>query len=245
MTTRLPATNDICWMEEQTLPNINRTTYALHDDVVAGITCVDERIVASDVRTALAQAYGLHTHDVRILTQVHGQTVVTADTAVDGQEGDALIARGDGFLLAVNVADCCPILLYDSVTHAMAAVHSGWRGTRASIVSTAVHALGATYGVDPANLLAVVGPCAGVDRYEVQSDVATLFPDHIRVDASGRSFLDNQQAVTDQLIASGVPAISIIRDPSCSIADARYHSFRRDGQRAGRSLAYIGRGCRS
>jgi copper oxidase (laccase) domain-containing protein len=65
------------------------------------------------------------------------------------------------------------------------------------------------------------------------------------VDASGRSFLDNQQAVTDQLIASGVPAISIIRDPSCSIADARYHSFRRDGQRAGRSLAYIGRGCRS
>jgi len=232
-------------MEEPTLPNITRTTYALHDDVVAGITCVDERVPSADVRAALARLYGLQTQDVRILTQVHGRTVVTADTAVDGMEGDALIARSDGFLLAVKVADCCPILLYDSVTRAMAAVHSGWRGTHASIVSAAVDALRATYGVDPANLLAVVGPCAGVDRYEVQSDVATLFPDYIMVDASGRTFLDNQQAVTDQLIASGIPATRIIRDPSCTIADTRYHSYRRDGQRAGRSLAYIGRRCRS
>lgn len=232
-------------MEEPTLPNITRTTYALHDDVVAGITCVDERIPPADVRAALARSYGLQTQDVHILTQVHGRTVVAADTSVDGLEGDAMIARGEGFLLAVKVADCCPILLYDPVTQAMAAVHSGWRGTHAAIASAAVDAMQATYGVDPSTLLAMVGPCAGAERYEVQRDVATLFPDHLRIDAAGRTFLDNQQAVTDQLIATGIPERHILRDPSCTITDARYHSYRRDGQRAGRSLAYIGHVCRS
>ncbi|MBU3741656.1 MAG: polyphenol oxidase family protein [Candidatus Kapabacteria bacterium] len=221
-------------------PNINRTIYTLHDDVVAGITQADVRFEGSAVRAALADSYGLEGADVRVLTQVHGNDVVVADTDVDGLEGDALIARADGFLIAVKVADCCPILLYDPPTRAMAAIHSGWRGTRENIAQECVSALCATYGCRPETILALVGPCAGGDRYVVRDDVASLFPDAVRSIGNGEYLFDNRSVVTRQLIEAGLPAMHITHDSSCTIADARYHSYRRDGQRAGRCYAYIG-----
>ena len=227
-------------MTSAPIPNINRMTYAIHADVVAGITQVDTRFAAGDARAALAGCYGLHESNVRVLTQVHRNDVVVADTDVEGREGDALIARGEGFLIAVKVADCCPILLYDPPTRAMASIHSGWRGTHANVVHATVKALSATYACRPDTMLAIVGPCAGGDRYVVREDVAGLFPDAVRSIGDGQYLFANRTVVMRQLLEAGLLAMHITNDSSCTIQDGRYHSYRRDGQRAGRCYAYIG-----
>lgn len=223
------------------LPNIRRTLYALHPDVVCGITQVDDRVARGAEQQALAQTYACATNAVRMLTQVHGVDVINADVATHGMQGDALIARAGGILLTVRVADCCPIMIYDPPTQAMAAIHSGWRGTAQNIVAATVRALTQTYGALPSTMRVLVGPCAGGDRYVVRSDVATVFPLDV-VDIGQDQFLfSNRSAVARQLVDVGINPMHITHDSSCTIADARYHSYRRDGQRAGRSVAFVGR----
>src|ERR1700735_3085868 len=53
-------------------------------------------------------------------------------------QGDALVTAEPGILLAVHTADCVPILLADMKRKAVAAIHSGWRGTRSRIAAKAL-----------------------------------------------------------------------------------------------------------
>jgi len=221
-------------------PYIGRTLYALHADVVCGMTQTVPEGVAGSERQALALAYAMEPQQVRMLTQVHGTTVVQADAPTEGMQGDAMIAIADNVLLAVRVADCCPILVYDPPTHAIAAIHSGWRGTAGNIVGATLRAMTDAYGSTPSTMLVLVGPCASGDRYVVRTDVASHFPMDVKPIGDDQFLFSNRDAVSRQLLNAGILPAHIIHDPSCTIADTRYHSYRRDGQRAGRSLAYIG-----
>src|SRR5579863_4421718 len=73
------------------------------------------------------------------LKQVHSASCVAAcgRSGVLG-EGDALLEDTPGSVVAVKTADCVPILLVDERHRAVAAVHSGWRGTAAGIAVRAV-----------------------------------------------------------------------------------------------------------
>ena len=65
--------------------------------------------------------------------QVHGceiREVTDPLTTRDELEGvDALVTDVPGVAISVRTADCIPVLLYDPVNKAIAAVHAGWRGT--------------------------------------------------------------------------------------------------------------------
>ncbi len=111
------------------------------------------------------------------MRQIHSDIV--NDVACPAPEGDALISNQPGVLVAVKTADCVPILLADPVTHSVAAVHAGWRGTAAEILSATLRQMSEKWGTRPADVHAAIGPAIGGCCYEVGADVAQRFAELI------------------------------------------------------------------
>lgn len=89
--------------------------------------------------------------------------------------GDALVTNQAGILLAIRAADCHPILLADSRRRAIAAVHAGWRGTLARIAEKAVGIMRATFGSNPRDITAAIGPGIQACCYGVGEEVVSAF----------------------------------------------------------------------
>ncbi|HEY0704607.1 MAG TPA: peptidoglycan editing factor PgeF [Candidatus Acidoferrales bacterium] len=117
---------------------------------------------------------------VVLLRQIHSDIVyVVSSTEVpQGQEspqGDALITREPGVLLGVQTADCMPILLADTKNRAVAAIHSGWRGTAQRIAAKALGRMQMEFGTRPRDVVAAIGPGIGQCCYEVGHEVIKEF----------------------------------------------------------------------
>jgi len=126
----------------------------------------------------LAGALGFETSNLVLTRQVHTDMIrpVTRRDAAGLDHSaypacDALITNDPGTALVVFTADCTPILLHDPVTGAVGAVHAGWRGTAADIAGKAVKAMASTYGCDPKNIRAAIGPNIGQCCFETDPDV--------------------------------------------------------------------------
>lgn len=119
------------------------------------------------------------------LRQFHSDVVHLVDRAEtaqakksapgDAPKADALITREPGMLLIVQTADCIPILLADTKNRAVAAIHSGWRGTLGAIAEKALGRMRMEFGTKPADVIAALGPGIGRCCYEVGSEVAKEF----------------------------------------------------------------------
>jgi polyphenol oxidase len=182
----------------------------------------------------LARAVGFELDALRQVTQVHGACIVDAAAANESVEADAIVAEpGSGHAAMVRVADCAPLLLADRQTGRVAAVHAGWRGLVAGIVTAAADRL---HG----DLLAAIGPCIGPCCFEVGDDVASAIGRGARVSPSspGKSFVDLRAAVSADLEAAGVHRIENVG--GCTRCDReRFYSYRRDGDSSGRLGAVI------
>jgi len=182
--------------------------------------------------------------DARIVyqSQIHSANV----NIVNGDEGilpqsDGLITFEKNVFLAVSVADCTPVLIYAPDIEAIAAIHAGWRGTEQMIVLKAAMML-KDRGADLSKAFAFVGASASKDRYEVGSEVATLFDKrHSNEKPDGKFLLDVKGANVEQLTNAGIPQFHIEVSDLCTISDDRLHSYRRDGSRSGRMLVVFGR----
>ena len=125
----------------------------------------------------LADALGVRR--ILTLTQIHGRNAVVVrrgeSTPRGKPEADILVSNDPEVAIAVRAADCVPLLLADSNTGAVAAVHAGWRGTAAGAATAAVEALGREFGARPEDLVAAVGPSIGACCYEVGSELVDAF----------------------------------------------------------------------
>jgi len=190
------------------------------------------------VSLALAQAGTL-----LLLKQVHGCIVWPAPW--EGlPEGDAGLVERPGLIVAVETADCLPILLVDPQRRAAAAVHAGWRGTAAGIAERAVEALVAR-GSRRGELIAALGPGIGACCYEVGQELRSAFAEDaaavFQPGPRGKSHLDVRLANVRQLGRAGLAAERIYHVAECtSCHPALYYSFRRDGLDAGRMLNFVG-----
>ena len=114
-----------------------------------------------------------HTANVRIVTDEdrgNGITKPRPYTDVDG-----MITNVRGLVLATFYADCVPLYFVDPVHHAIGLSHSGWRGTVAKIGAVTVRKMQETYGTDPADVYAAIGPSICQECYEVSEDVILEF----------------------------------------------------------------------
>lgn len=169
-----------------------------------------------------------------VVTQVHSNLIVVADSKGMCGEGDALVTNRPELALAVRTADCYPILLADSRHRAVAAVHAGWRGTRTYIIQKALEKMGAEFGSSPADVHAAIGPGIGGCCYEVGEEVARQFG------FDSRTHLDLVSENRKQLEAAGVAPQNIEALGVCTFCDAeRFYSYRREKEKAGRMTSYI------
>lgn len=203
---------------------------------------------------AVAKAIGVERNNLLTVRQVHGAGVAAASRDRSAlwprPEADAIVSNDPASAAVVSVADCVPILLSDETGRVVAAIHAGWRGTVQRAAIEAVAALQARYGVRPERLIAAIGPCIGPCCYEVGESVvqafrdaghhATMIEQWFVAGNGGRRQLDLWKATRDQLEGSGVPPTSIYTAELCTKTHATtLHSYRVDGERAGRMAAVI------
>jgi hypothetical protein len=209
-----------------------------------GMAPADEPSPTSFLARRFARALSLDGTPIVRATQVHGNRSVTIretpdpGPARDAGPCDVLATALSGVALAVQTADCVPIVLAGSV--AVATAHAGWRGTATNAAAAAVRALGAL-GAAPDRLRAWMGPSVGPCCYEVGGEVAAQFAgEFLRASCAGRFRLDIAAVNRAQLEAAGIPADHISAHPACTkCGGPKFASYRRDGAAAGRMIGIV------
>lgn len=216
---------------------------APYDSLNLGKSTADSPANVAENRRRLCAALGFRPAQMAWSAQVHG-TEIRIATEPGGSEGfDALATNVPGILLAVSVADCTPILVFDRHKQAVAAIHAGWRGTISGIVAHTLEQMGKTFGTRGEDCLAYIGACIDECSFEVGEEVATAFADPFkRFDAArGKFFVDLKKANAAQLHTFGIPETQIECSPFCTLRDSeRFFSHRKSGGVTGRGMAVIG-----
>ena len=113
------------------------------------------------------------------LRQFHSNRIVQAAGADAARKqphkADGQITDEPGFLLAIQTADCIPVLVADRKQRVVAAFHAGWRGTVKRIVESGVGRMRLAFGSHPEDLIAAIGPGIGLCCYAVGEEVLSEF----------------------------------------------------------------------
>ncbi len=156
-------------------------------------------------------------------------------------KADALVAREAGDTVGVRIADCVPVLVGDTRTGHVAAIHAGWKGVVAEVVGKALVVLGASATSD---LVAAIGPCIGACCFEVSREVADQIAATstqscvVSTHEPGKAMVDLRRAAAAQLARLGVTKVEQVG--ACTKCDPEtYYSYRRDGDNAGRLIGVI------
>jgi YfiH family protein len=145
------------------------------------------------------------------LRQVHKNDVhVVDENTPDGHQMDAMVTKTPGRLLAIQTADCAPVLLVDPIARVVGAVHAGWRSAVSGIIKATIDAMQA---LGAKNISAAIGPCIHQESYEVGQEVfdAAKAPKFFISSAKpGHYLFDLGGYVLNQLKEQGIePAIAL------------------------------------
>ena len=235
-----------------------------------GFTEWDSRENVKENRRKLQAAVGAGEMTLAPVLQFHSDGIVLFEKAPsEPTRADASITKASRLLLAIQTADCVPILLVDPEHRAIAAVHAGWRGTLARIVEKAIGRMQMEFNTNAEELLAAVGPAIGGCCYEVGTEIAAAFSgqfanaaeffDELRTGDEPnplqwlnmmppghqpppkKVLLDLRKANRAQLLAAGVAAKNIFISDLCTgCRRDLLFSYRKEGAQSGRMMAVAG-----
>lgn len=209
---------------------------------------------------ALVRLHQVHAADAVTYRSNDGPGSVTA-------RADIALTDDPSLALAIQTANCLPILLVDRTRRAVAAAHAGWRGLALRVPLVVVDRLRGDFGCRPGDLIAAIGPAIGSCCYEVGADVRAAFVaarfENVEIarwfqdTPSARSanppmrslasrrrpdhwFFDGWACARAQLESAGVPRAQIFGADLCTASHEPYFcSYRRDGSVAGRMAAVV------
>ncbi len=152
-------------------------------DLNVGFTPEDDRENVLRNRELLAEAVtGSPRTPLVTLRQIHSNVLMVGGKGLSGAEpgkplgkGDGLMTDEPGVLLAIQTADCIPVLVADRRRRAVAAFHAGWRGTVKRIVESGIGRMRMEFGCRPEDLVAAIGPGNLACCYQVGEDVLSEF----------------------------------------------------------------------
>lgn len=172
--------------------------------------------------------------------QVHSNKVQIISQGGTYPETDALVTQIPGLALAIQVADCAAVLLWDDKNDVIGAAHAGWRGAAGDIIPRTIRKM-ISSGARKKLIKAYVSPCISMPNFEVGMEVAEQFPDRfVDYDSYEKPHIDLKKFIKYQIIKEGLLARNIEIDEDCTFdKEELYYSYRREGQLSGRMMALI------
>jgi YfiH family protein len=206
-----------------------------------GLGSGDARDVVLMNRNRLA---ALLPQEPKWLHQVHGATVVAAESIDRPVEADASTSITPGTVCAVLIADCMPVLLASRDGRGVGAAHAGWRGLAGGVIQNTVRALRMRLEQPQAELVAYLGPAIGPAHFEVGAEVLHAMQTQLPEADTAFVAIGNGKYRADlfrlgKIALAQVGVVSVRGGTDCTASDpARFYSYRRDGV-TGRHAALV------
>lgn len=203
-------------------------TYNLGDNIEAFTT---DRTIGRKIPGVV---YPHQTHTDKIYTISSDFFLLSLAERKAALEGvDALISNAKNIIMGISTADCIPVIVYDPVHHAAAAIHAGWKGTRLMIVSKTLQEMQKVYGTNPSDCTAAIGPGISQDSFEVGQEVVDAFveagfemADYVIM--KKKPHIDLKALNKYQLTSMGLKDNNIIVSDIDTFTDVDYFSARRE-----------------
>ena len=176
------------------------------------------------------------------LEQIHSNRAVKAEKSASLQQADASYTDEPGVVCAVLTADCLPLLVCSGDGTQVAAIHAGWRGLLAGVISNTVAAMRIPcrplQGKSGAgkDLMVWLGPAIGPDCFEVGTEVrdafikkSAAFNDAFKKQSNGKWLADIYQLARVELTALDIA--NVYGGTHCTVTEHEsFYSYRRDTQ---------------
>ena len=235
---------------------LNLISSSLFSQCISGFTTVG----AGDMRKIQVMKDFFEERDINprkivCLEQIHSINVTSPDQLHLGEveileESDGVVTNEKGVILAVRVADCVPILFYDSVAGIIGASHNGWRGSEKNMMKIMINKM-ESLGAHSINIRIALGPSIGGCCYTVDMDRYVLFMqtmerfEKLVFRPHGGGFHLNLMRLNYELaLENGIQKSHIDYFPFCTSCDTkRFFSYRRQykkhPEKFGEMMGYI------
>lgn len=215
------------------------------DNLLHGVTAFfTGKDPGSDLDAAAAFS-GVDRSRIYLPIQKHTDKVQIIDASLEPRLADAVIVHDRGLLVGVRVADCVPVLIYDTEKNVAGAVHAGWRGTAASILKKAVAMMRNRFFSRPENILLAIGPSIRGCCYAVGPDVSAAVQaasggDICSRTREGAHSIDLAAANRIQALDIGVTEANIWVSDDCTCCNPdKFFSYRYEKGCGGRQAAFV------
>lgn len=224
--------------------NLGLSTEEPFENVLENYRIVSEKIGFDVKRLVLTKQ--VHSDIARIVTQEDCGNRLFGSGRV--YECDALVTNEKNVPIGVFTADCTPILMCDTENMAVAAIHSGWKGTLSEIAKNTLLLMKSEFGTNYENVKVSIGPSIKKCHFEVKNDVYFLFCEKFGkefidsvTDKKGESFyIDTDGINVKSLVGMGVKEENISVCPRCTFCENdKFFSHRASGGEKGRQCAFI------
>lgn len=184
---------------------------------------------------------------IKYLTQIHSDKIINVSNVneeTNSEEADGLITILKNVGVGVFYADCVPVILYDKVNEVISAVHSGWRGTYDEIVNNAISMMKDRYKSKEEDIKVIIGPHIRQCCYEVSEELRDKFNN--KESFQGENLFEGRNLSLEKVILKTLrnnrikeENIQTIKLCTCCDTNNKLHSYRRDGNEAGRCYSFI------
>ena len=190
------------------------------------------------------QTHGVHA--VRVTAELKGAGATSYATAI--HECDALYTNELNIGLNMCIADCCPVLIYDPVQHAVAVVHAGWRGVIGELPRLTIECMVRDFDTKPSDCYIYVGAAIGPESFEVSPELATTFEhafgeDVVTLRAKEEkselsTYVDLPKCILKSVMMTGVNEDNVTLSPTDTFQDESCYSYRREHGNTGRMALF-------
>jgi polyphenol oxidase len=201
----------------------------------------DKPELVKENRRIFFNELGINEKQVSFQRQTHSVKSNFVTSPAFFEDSDALYTNIKNNFLAVSIADCIPVFLYEPEEKIVAAIHSGWKGTLNKITTATIEKLVKDFSFNVKKAFVFIGPGISVEHFEVSIDVAKLFDENVKTKRDRKYFIDLKKHNYLQLVELGVKIENIEISEHCTFKEKDlFHSYRRDREKAGRMLGVIG-----
>ncbi len=215
-----------------------------YDSLNVSFSCGDDPQKVKENRKLIAEALGAK--ELLFFNQVHGDEVAVlthkdklGNHTEKNRVCDAIVTSVSGKNIAIQVADCQPVMAYSPKNKVIANIHSGWRGSIKNIIGKTIKIMEKEFNVNPSGIYAGIGPSLGPCCGEFINYKKEI-PGKYRKYKDDHNHFDFWSMSVDQLMDAGVPFENIHVSGFCTKCRTDlFFSYRGEGL-TGRFAAVIG-----